>query len=273
MNVFVDTHAHLQDPAFGDEIEGVLERATAAGVRAIALCGYDMPSNHAALELASRFSMLVPTVGVHPHDAKDVTPAMLAELESLAALPQVVAVGELGLDFYRDHSPQDVQRRVLDEQLALAARVGKPVSVHSRGAEDAIYDHLSAYARSALALRSAGRPIGVMHCFGGSLEQAELYVSLGFLVSFAATITYPRNDEARRMAAGLPLDAIVVETDSPYLPPQELRGKRNEPANTVASARAVSLAREITLERVAEATTRNASRCFGIDVQSGEKAA
>ncbi len=273
MNALFDTHAHLQDPAFADGIEDVLQRATEAGVRAIALCGYDMASNHAGLELAANFPIFAPTVGIHPHDAKDVTPAMFAGLESLAALPQVVAVGELGLDFYRDHSPRDVQRRVLDDQLALAARLGKPVLVHSRAAEDAIHDHLSTYARSALALRSAGRPLGVMHCFGGTLEQAERYVGLGFLISFAATITYPRNDEARRMAAALPLDAIVLETDSPYLPPQELRGQRNEPAHVLTVAGAVATARGLPVDVIADATTRNASRCFAVDVRAGEIAA
>lgn len=273
MNVLFDTHAHLQDPAFTDDIEDVLQRASGAGVRAITLCGYDMPSNHAALDLASRSPMLFPTVGIHPHDARDVTPAMFAELDSLAALPQVVAIGELGLDFYRDLSPHDVQKRILDDQLALAARLGKPVSVHSRGAEDAIYDHLAAYARSALALRSAGRPLGVMHCFGGTLEQAERYVALGFLISFAATITYPKNGEARRMAAGLALDAIVIETDSPYLPPQPLRGQRNEPAHVLSAAEGIASARETSLDEVAEATTRNASRCFAVPVQAGEMAA
>lgn len=261
-----DTHSHLQDPAFDGPLEAVIERAREAGVVGIALCGYDMPSNHAALDLAGRDPMLSPTVGIHPHDAKDVTPGMFAELESLAALPEVVAVGEIGLDFYRDHSPRDVQRLVLDDQLALAARLGKPVSVHSRGAEDEIYDHLAVYARKALGLRSAGRPVGVMHSFGGTLEQAQRYVSLGFLISIACTITYPKNDEARRMARELPLEALVVETDSPYLPPQRIRGERNEPAHVLAAAEAIAVARELPVEVVARATTENACRLFALDV-------
>ncbi|MGH2607693.1 MAG: TatD family hydrolase, partial [Tepidiformaceae bacterium] len=127
MTPLFDTHSHLQDPAFEGPLEPVLQRASEAGVRGIAVCGYDMPSNHAALELAARHALISPTVGIHPHDAKDVTPGMFAELESLAALPEVVAIGEVGLDFYRDHSPRDVQRAALDDQLALAARLGKPV--------------------------------------------------------------------------------------------------------------------------------------------------
>ena len=266
MTPLFDTHSHLQDPAFEGCLEPVLQRAIEAGVVGIALCGYDMPSNHAALELVQRHPMLSPTVGIHPHDAKDVTPAMFAELESLAALPAVVAVGEIGLDLYRDHSPHVVQRRVLDDQLALAARLGKPVCVHSRAAEEDIYEHLAGYARQALALRSAARPVGVMHCFGGTLEQAQRYVSLGFLISIACTVTYPKNHEARRMAAELPLDAIVVETDSPYLPPQQLRGERNEPAHVLAAAEAVAAARDVPLDVVARATTENASRLFALDL-------
>jgi TatD DNase family protein len=267
MTALFDTHSHLQDPAFEGPLDPVLERATEAGLAGIALCGYDMPSNEAALELARRYPILAPTVGIHPHDAKDVTAAMFADLESLAALAAVVAVGEIGLDFYRDHSPHDVQRRVLDDQLGLAARLGKPVCVHSRGAEDEIYEHLAAYARKALALRSSGRPLGVMHCFGGTLEQAQRYVSLGFSISMACTITYPKNAEARRIAAELPLDAIVVETDSPHLPPQGLRGERNEPAHVLAAAEAVASARSLPLDLVARATTENASRLFALDLK------
>jgi TatD DNase family protein len=242
-------------------------------VSGIALCGYDMPSNHVTLEMAATHAILSPTVGIHPHDAKDVTPAVLSELESLAALPEVVAVGEIGLDFYRDHSPHDVQRRALDAQLAIAARAGKPVCVHSRGAESEIHDQLAAYARSALALRSAGRPVGVMHCFGGTLEQAHEYVSLGFLVSIACSITYPKSAEARRIAANLPLAALVVETDSPYLPPQGLRGERNEPANVRAAVEAIAAARAISVDIAAEATTRNASRLFAVELKPGVIAA
>jgi TatD DNase family protein len=266
MNPLFDTHSHLQDPAFQSELDGVLERAAAAGVRGIAVLGYDMPSSHEALALATRYPLLAPAVGIHPHDAKDVTSAVLAELESLAARPEVVAVGEIGLDFYRDNSPRDVQRRILDDQLALAARLGKPVAIHSRGAEDEIYGHLCAYARSALALRSAARPVGVMHCFGGTLEQAERYVALGFLVSIACTITYPKNDEGRCIAATLPLDTLVIETDSPYLPPQGLRGQRNEPAHVLAAAQAVAAARGLPLDVVARATTANAARLFAVDL-------
>jgi TatD DNase family protein len=262
-----DTHAHLQDPAF-DDMPAVLDRAAAAGASGIALCGYDPEANERTLRLASTSKLLYPAVGYHPHEAKDITPALLSELESQAELPEVVAIGEIGLDFFRDHSPHEDQRRVLDSQLAIALRVAKPVCIHSRGAEEEVFEQLSAYATSA-GWSQGDPPVGVMHCFGGTLDQAQRYVALGFLVSLACVITYPSNDEARKIAAGLPLESLVVETDSPYLPPQGLRGKRNEPANVVRALEALAQARGISVEHAAEATTRNAQRLFRIAVPAG----
>lgn len=260
-----DSHSHIQEKAFAGAAREVVARAERAGVAGIAVCGYDAPSNVAALELAAASPILFPTVGFHPHDASDVTPAMLAELEAQARLTEVVAVGEIGLDFYRDLSPRDLQRQVLDAELGIAVRVGKPVCVHSRAAEDEIYDQLATFA-AASPLAREGRPVGVMHCFGGTLEQAERYVALGFLVSITCTISYPNNHEARRIAAGLPAKALVIETDSPYLPPQAMRGKRNEPAYVAAAAEGIAAARGITVEQAANITTGNAVRLFGITI-------
>lgn len=265
MTLLFDTHCHLQDRWFGDDLPAVMERARAR-LGHLVVCGYDAPSNVQALEIAARWpGFALPAAGFHPHDASEATPAALAELESLVALDEVVAVGELGLDFYRTLSPPESQRAALDAQLEIALRLGKPVSVHSRSAEDAIHPHLAAYAN---AWRQAypGRSPGVMHCFGGTLEQARSYVDLGFAISVACAVTYPKNDETRRLAAGLPLDALVVETDAPYLPPQPIRGQRNEPAYAAAVAEAIAAARGTTTEAVIAATTANAGRVFGIPV-------
>lgn len=262
--ILFDTHCHLQDRAFDGEVDAAVARARAAGVRAMTLCGYDPESNLRALAIAANHPGVFPAVGYHPHDAKDITPALLDELRRLVALPQVVAVGEIGLDHFRDHSPHDVQEAVLRDELAIAVEAAKPVSVHTRDAEDAIYAPLAAFAR-AFPVRGGGFA-GVMHCFGGTLEQARRYVDLGFAISFACAVTYPKNAEARRMAAGLPLDAIVIETDSPYLPPQRLRGQRNEPAHVGAAAVAIAEARGLSVEQIAEATTRNAERLFAVRV-------
>ncbi len=263
---FFDTHCHLQDPAFAGDAPEAIARAGQAGVTGLVICGYDAPSNHAAIELAATSPIAYPTVGFHPHDAKDLTPALIREVESLASLPEVVGIGEIGLDFFRDLSPRNVQRRALDDQLELALRLGKPVSVHTRAAEDAVYDHLAPFARAWAAVTA--RPPGVMHCFGGTLEQARRFVELGFLVSIACAITYPKNEETRRIAAGLPLESLVVETDSPYLPPQDWRGKRNEPAFIETAVVAISRVRSMQATVVADTTTANAARLFGVAITS-----
>ena len=260
-----DTHCHLQDSRLLADFEGVLERAAEAGVAGMALCGYDAPSNTLVLELAERSPLLFPTVGFHPHEADEVTPGMLAEMEALAKLPQVVGVGEIGLDNYRHHSTIENQRTLIDAQLEIAIRVRKPVCVHSRLAEDEIYDHLAPYAAAA---KAAGMAIpGVMHCFGGTLEQAKRYVELGFAISIAAPITYPKNEETRRIARELPAGSLVIETDSPYLPPQPMRGKTNEPALVLHTARAVAAARGETVGAILDVTTANAERLFGVSVR------
>ena len=266
MTPLIDTHCHLQDAPFAADLEQVIERALAAGIGAMLVCGFDPASNLAALEMATTYPFVYPAVGCHPHDADQMTPPALDLLAAQAASPAVLAVGEIGLDFYRDLSPRDVQIQALEAQLAIAVQVGKPVSVHSRDAEEAIFPHLAAYARRS-PLSTSKRPFGVMHCFGGSLEQARAFVEIGFLVSIPCTITYPRNEATRRIAAELPLESLVVETDSPYLPPQPLRGKRNEPAHVRAAAEAIAAVRGIAVETVARATTENAIRLFGIPLE------
>jgi len=263
MTTLIDTHCHLRDPRFERaETIAAVERAREADIEMV-LCGYDAPTNAAALEIATGKEGVYPSVGFHPHEAAGVTGAMLAELESLARLPEVVAVGEIGLDFFRNLSPHDAQRRVLDEQLAIAARVGKPVSVHTRGAEDAALEPLTTYSHLRH-WRDGDAPIGVMHCFGGTLEQARPYVAIGFVVSIACTITYPKNDETRAIAASLPIEALVLETDSPYLPPQFMRGERNEPLHVRSAAEAVAAARNEPVSRITAATTATARRVFAL---------
>ena len=262
-----DTHSHLQDAKLVGQFEEVISRAEAAGLEGIALCGYDAPSNELALELSARSRLLHPTVGFHPHEADSVTPAMLRDLESQAARSEVVAIGEIGLDFYRNLATERNQRALLDSQLEIALRLQKPVCVHTRSAEDASFEHLGPFARAMAKVTSA--PPGVMHCFGGTVEQAAPYVAAGYLVSIACPITYPRNEAVLRLARELPLDVLVIETDSPYLPPQDRRGQLNEPANVIAAAQAIAAARGESLDRVLTATTANARRLFRIPVPAG----
>ncbi len=265
MSTLFDTHCHLQDPAFDEGLGGVLARAEAAGVGGMVVCGYDAPSNERALRLRETSRLLHPAVGFHPHDARDASPSALQELEVQAHRAEVVAVGEIGLDFYRELSPRSVQARALEAQLAIAIRVAKPVSVHSRGAESEILEPLARYA-AASPLVVLGRPVGVMHCFGGTLEQARSFVELGFLISIPCSVTYPKNNEGRRIAAQLPLESLVAETDCPYLPPQTLRGGRNEPAYVRAAVEAVALARGAQFDEVARVTSENACRLFAVSI-------
>ncbi len=266
-----DTHCHLQDPKIRAGFHGVMARARAAGVTGVVLCGYDAPSNVEAIELSREEPGVYPAVGFHPHEADSVTEEMLGALESQARAPEVVAVGEIGLDFYRGLASAENQQRLIDAQLEIALRVRKPVSVHSRAAEVAAIDHLAPFARRA---REAGIDVpGVMHCFGGTLEQALRYVEAGFMVSIAGPVTYPKNDEARRLAAGVPAGSLVIETDSPYLPPQMMRGKLNEPALIFETARAVAAARGEPVEAVLACTSANARRLFrvGAGVTAGAR--
>jgi TatD DNase family protein len=266
MTELFDTHSHIQLDAFDDDRSEAIERATASGVAHIAVCGDDPPTCEAALELASRHTAVVATVGFHPHEAAKIEPKHMEALEAWTRDSRCRAVGEIGLDYYRDRSPRVVQAAILEQQLDLAAQRGLPVLIHSRGAEKEIATPLKAYAKRSR-LPARGREVGIMHCFGGTLDQAQRYVDMGFLVSLACTVTYPKNAEARRIAAGLPLGKLVVETDAPFLPPQDRRGERNEPAFVSAAAHAIASVRGVSFEEVASATTDNARRLF--DIQGG----
>ncbi|HJP40202.1 MAG TPA: TatD family hydrolase [Dehalococcoidia bacterium] len=267
MTVLFDSHCHLQDPAFAGKVGEAIERAATAGVGALLVLGYNVPSNHSALEIASRHGgVAFAAVGIHPHDAVSAAHSDLEGTAALARLPEVLAIGEIGLDFYRNLSPPEKQVEVLRAQLEIALDVGKPVSVHSRGAEDKLVAHLSSFAVD-WQERYADRSPGVMHCFGGSAREARSYAEMGFMISLACTVTYPKNETTREVAASLDSSSILVETDSPYLPPQASRGQRNEPANVVVAAKAVADARGSSLEEVARLTTANAERLFGISVR------
>jgi TatD DNase family protein len=263
-----DTHCHLQDAQYKGDAADVVQRAAAAGVSRMLACAYDRDSVAPTLELADRFDAVLAAVGIHPHDAHQVNDATIDLVRFAASHPRCVAIGEIGLDYYRDLQPRPVQLGALQRQLDLAVELGLPVSIHSRSAEQAIEAPLAQYA-SRSPLRRAGRPAGVMHCFAGSLEQARRFVALGFLISIPCTITYPNAESTRELARALPLEVLVVETDAPYLPPQTSRGKRNEPAFVVEAVRAIAAAREMPVEVAIQATTENAARAFAIPVAAG----
>lgn len=221
----MDSHAHLQHEQFDADREAVIERAIAAGVERILVPGWDVPSSEAALELAERHGpVVIAAVGVHPHHAADVDEAGWSRLESLAADPRVRAVGEIGLDHFRNLSPRDVQRDAFRRQLALADRLGLPVLVHDRDAHEPVTADLLAWKPA----RARGGAVpGVLHAFSGDSEMAARLVPAGFLVSFALPLAFRSAAGPRFVAADLPAGSFLVETDAPYLGPD--RARRNEP--------------------------------------------
>jgi TatD DNase family protein len=260
-----DTHAHIQDDQFDADRDAMIQRARDAGLAGMIVLGVDLFSSQQAVDLASANDFIFAAAGCHPHEADSMDDEALAALAELAHQPEVVAVGEIGLDFYRNLSSRERQIEVFERQLETARDAGKPVAVHCRDAQDAMLPIVEAWSRSMGGSLPGGRPLGVMHYFAGDAELGERYVSLGFMISIHTSITYPKSDRLREVARSLPLDVLVVETDSPYGAPQSLRGQRNEPANVLAAVEKIAEVRGEPIERMAEATTANALRLFGIE--------
>jgi TatD DNase family protein len=256
MPEFFDTHAHLHFPDFAGDLDAVLARARAAGVRGIVTIGTDVETSRAAVAIAAREPDVWAAVGIHPHDAGAAADDALAEIERLATAPRVVAIGEMGLDYFRDLSPRDAQARCFDAQLALARRVGKPALVHCR---DAHADTLAALGRADI-----GRAGGIMHCFSGDADVARRCLDLGLTISIAGPVTYPNVRNLPEVVRLVPADRLVVETDCPYLPPQPYRGKRNEPAYVAITAARVAELRGETLDVLGPVMTANARRLFRV---------
>lgn len=263
--MLVDTHAHLDFPEFKGDRDAVVQRALESGVSRILAVGVDLPSSRAVVVLAEKYDSVSAAVGVHPGDASKWNDSVAKQLATLAQHPKVVAIGEIGLDYYRDRSPRELQRQAFQGQLDLAASLGLPVIVHDR----------EAHQQTLMALRSwATRPdvrgnqdyatngLGVLHCFSGDLALAEQLLALGFCISIAGPVTYPKSGQLGYLARKLPLSGLVIETDCPYLTPQAWRGRRNEPAYVRAVAEKIAELRSVALETVAEATTANARRLF-----------
>jgi TatD DNase family protein len=251
-----DTHAHLHFPDLVPELDAVLARARAVGVRRIVTIGTDRETSQAALAIAERDPDIWASVGLHPHDAEHGDDALFADLEALAASPRVVGIGEMGLDFFRNLSPRPAQDAAFRRQLALARSLGKPAIIHSR---DAHAETLAILAEERV--RDVG---GIMHCFSGDVEIARRCLDLGLLISLAGPVTYPNARALPDVARFVPADRLVVETDCPYLPPQPYRGKRNEPAYlTITAARVADLRKE-SLEELGPRMAANAMRLFGI---------
>jgi TatD DNase family protein len=262
----VDSHAHLDFAQFDGELDSILQRASDGGVILVVTVGFDLESSRKAVALARDHAILRACVGVHPHDAAGADSQVLEGLRGLVEVNEVVGIGEIGLDYYRDRSPHDVQRRVFREQLDLAAEVGKPVVVHDRDAHDDVMAILRDWAGGISSVKEGKRrPLGVVHCYSGDEAMAEELLQLGFYVSVAGPVTYSNASRLREVVRSLPLDRLLVETDCPFLAPHPFRGKRNEPAHVRLVASKVAEVKNISLEEVARVTTDNARSVFGIE--------
>lgn len=265
----VDSHAHLESPRFDADREAVIRRAAEAGVEAVITCGADLASSEAAVSLADAHPTLWAAVGIHPHEARraygeatggddgpaPIDEALIGRIARLAGHPRVVAIGEIGLDYHYGLSPRRAQRAVLQRQLALAAELGMPVILHNRESDD----DLRAIVDGAEPLR------GVLHCFLAGREMAEWALARGLYIGVAGPITFKRSDELRELMRDVPLERLLIETDSPYLAPHPLRGRRNEPAYVAHVAEGLAGALGIAPEVVARRTRDNARRLFGMD--------
>jgi TatD DNase family protein len=254
----IDSHAHVDVSDFDEDREAMLDRATAAGVGTLLAIGNgpEIEKLGAAVPYAEKYDWIYAAMGIHPHEAKHATDAHYEELDRLARHPRVIAWGEIGLDYHYDHSPRDLQAQVFRRQLMQARAAKLPVIIHCR---EAWPDCLKMLDED---WRSSGLG-GIFHCFTGTIEEARAGMEIGFLVSFAGNVTYPKAQNLRDVAREIPLDRLLVETDSPFLSPQQQRGRRNEPANVAEVARSIGNVRNLPAEEVARATSENFRHLFG----------
>ena len=254
MKVF-DTHCHLDDEKFNEDREEAYRRMLEGEVARCVCVGSDLASSRRCMDLAAGHEAMYAAAGVHPHEAKDAPADYLAALADMLNAPKVVALGEIGLDYYYDLSPRDVQKRVMEEQIDLALHLDKPVIFHIRDAHGDMTDAFR---------RRRKLPRGIIHCFSGSPEIAREYVNMGFYISFAGPLTFKKAPHLWEAARAVPLDRLLVETDSPYLAPEPLRGRRNEPANVVWVLKKLAALRDLPVEDMAQITWDNACRIYGI---------
>ncbi len=263
--MFVDSHAHLDGRQFEEDREAVIARAREAGVKTIVAIGNGdgPPDLDAGVLLAEKYPFMYATVGIHPHEARLASDDAYATMERLARNPKVIAWGEIGLDYYYDHSPRDVQKQVFIRQMELAAAAKRPIVIHCRpsdNSENAWEDCLTLIEEQ-WAPKGIG---GILHCFTGTWTHAKRALDVGFMISFAGNVTFPKAQQIRDAAAEVPLDRILIETDCPYLAPIPYRGKRNEPCYVKETARKLGELRGLSMEEVGERTAANFYNFFKI---------
>jgi TatD DNase family protein len=256
--VFVDSHAHLDGKQFATDREQVISRARDAGVRNIVAIGNgDGPANFdCGIHLAEKYDFMYATIGIHPHEARLADQTAFDRMEQLARHPKIIAWGEIGLDYFYDHSPRETQQQVFAKQMELAAAAKLPIVIHCRPSNDSdnAWQDCLRLIEEQWAPRGLG---GILHCFTGNWPQAKRALDMGFMISFAGNVTFPKAQQIRDAALQVPLDRMLIETDSPYLAPVPHRGKRNEPAFVRETARQLGELRGLSTEEVGARTSRN----------------
>ncbi|WP_224931074.1 TatD family hydrolase [Bacillus safensis] len=252
-----DTHAHLNAEQYKEDLEQVIERAKNEKVEKIVVVGFDRPTITRAMELIEEYDFIYAAIGWHPVDAIDMTDEDLAWIKDLSQHEKVVAIGEMGLDYYWDKSPKDVQKEVFRRQIALAKEVNLPIVIHNRDATEDVVTILKE--------EGAAEVGGIMHCFTGSLETAKVCMDMNFYISFGGPVTFKNAKKPKEVVKEIPSDRLLIETDCPYLTPVPFRGKRNEPSYVKYIAEQIAELREISFEELAELTTKNAKKVFRIN--------
>ncbi|EKF35973.1 MULTISPECIES: TatD family hydrolase [Bacillus] len=252
-----DTHAHLNAEQYKEDLEQVIERAKSEKVEKIVVVGFDRPTITRAMELIEAYDFIYAAIGWHPVDAIDMTDEDLAWIKELSQHEKVVAIGEMGLDYYWDKSPKDVQKEVFRRQIALAKEVNLPIIIHNRDATEDVVTILKE--------EGAAEVGGIMHCFTGSLEIAKACMEMNFYISFGGPVTFKNAKKPKEVVKDIPSDRLLIETDCPYLTPAPFRGKRNEPSYVKYIAEQIAELRDISFEELAELTTENAKKVFRIN--------
>ena len=254
--MLIDSHAHLDDGRFAKDRDRIIKSLKELGVDLVINPGADLNSSIKAVSLSEKYDNVYAAVGVHPHSAKEMDESTIEILKSFTNREKVIAIGEIGLDYYYDNSPRDIQQKRFKEQLALAKEVNLPVIIHTREASKDTFDILKEAQDGSLE--------GVMHCFSGSVEMAMEYIKMGFYISLAGPVTFKNARVSKEVAKAIPLDKLMIETDSPYLTPEPYRGKRNEPFYVRYVAGTIADLRGITFEELAKQTSENTKKLFRI---------
>ncbi|HET55759.1 MAG TPA: YchF/TatD family DNA exonuclease [Ignavibacteria bacterium] len=258
--MYIDTHAHLFYPNFNGELDQIIERAQNAGVDAILVPGTDIPTSIQAIELSKQYEMIYTAVGVHPHETKEWNDDLINQIETLAKNKKVVAIGEIGLDYYYDFSPREIQLKAFRAQIELALKLDLPVIIHNRDSNDDIMQIIREYADTSLRAQ--------FHCFAGSEQDAKELIGMDHFISFPGNVTFKKADNIRRILKSIPPEYLLLETDSPFMTPVPYRGKRNEPSYIPIIADTISEIHNVSLDELAKITSYNTYKLFGIGKNS-----